>query len=197
MAEPFVVAELLVRKHIRKYLARKLNPATAATSPWSFELSRHIAELCAFRVEAIPPPADDLKDIRPRLQLTLAGPDLRNMDPVTHNKVLEMVEELYRREFHSTVDQLHLTLGVTLVDAIHMFRAEYHITEEDYPLTSSNKCYYRHFWRTYPHLAKARKRGPPRKPLVALTPAYRVRMMREKGLEHPDTDPAQEGSADD
>lgn len=179
MAEQYVVAELLAKKHIAKYLQRKLDPALAGQFPLSDELARHIAELCPWRVRALPS-TDHPLAVRSTIRFVLAGEDPKNLDPLSHNRILDMVESVYRSEFHSTVDQLYLRVKVPLGDAIDLFRKEYHITEDDYPLKSSQKCYERYFWRTYPDLARNLRRGRPRRPLMALSEAYRRRVERSE-----------------
>jgi len=172
----FVVGELIVRRHIRKYLLVKLDPARCDTSPFSRELQRMIADLCSMRLTALatepkPPPTPVLT------VLSLVVPML-DVPPVKHNQILDLVEDTYRKEYHSMVDAVYLGMGVTLKDAIELFRRQYDITEDDYPRTASERCYERYFWSRHPDLARQRKRGRPRRPLMALSEKYRRRVMR-------------------
>lgn len=186
MADQFVVAELLVRKHIRKYLLRKLDPATAPTTPYAEEINRSIAELLTLRllVDADTAPADPAStdpekpvSSSKKLSLKVSTGFATDLPLATHSMILDMVESVYRREFHHEVDMLHLTFSVPLQDAIQLFRSQYGITEDDYPLRNSEKCYHRHFRRRYPSMVGKRPRGRPLKPLAALSESYRKRLL--------------------
>lgn len=174
MAERFVVAELLTRKHIAKYLQCKLDPARAGRYPLSDELARHIAQLCGWRVQLMQAPAEDLRAPRYRLHLTLAGDAPHDLSPEVHNRILDMVENVYRSEFHAEVDNLHLRMGMPMFEAVETFRRQYGITEDDFPTRHSHRCYQRHLRREYPEMKRAA--GRPLLPMEALNPKYRRRL---------------------
>lgn len=150
-----VVAELFVHRHINKYLSRKLNPATAHTTPYSTELATQIMEICRFRVQLA-----SVSVAGTKLSLSIGGGHLPNLDPRTHQQVMDLCEELYQHEFHLQVDQLHygpMRLGKK--EAIMFFRSTYSITEDDLSYRTSERNYQRY------EAAKKRprKKGRPRK----------------------------------
>lgn len=151
MAEQPVVAELLVERHLRKYLVRCLSPETRHLTKYGADLSRAIAELIAFHVRVVPSgnkPA--------RVHLTLEMGNLPDLDPHTHRKVIDIVQQFYHAEFTRTVDQLHQEMRMSRSAAIDFFRRQFGIDEDDHPLHSSERAYHRHLRRRGVVLSKGR-----------------------------------------
>lgn len=178
MAEQVVVADLVLRKHIRKYLLRKFNGSLSEDGSLARELSKHIAGLLAIDLlRVLPQPEPHYKKTHVHVLLGIATePDLEH---TIHNSILDVIENSFVREFNSTVDTLHLVMRTPMQKAIITVRRSFGITEADYPLLTSMRQYQRHLVRTYPELTSRRKRGRPRKPKSALTPHYRNFLERQ------------------
>lgn len=144
MAEQPVVAELLVERHLRKYLVMCLTPETQHHTKYGADLARAIAEVIAFSVRLAPV---QVQVQQARVHLTLDLGNLPDLDPHTHRKVVDTVQQFYHAEFVRTVDQLHHDMRMSRSAAIDMFRRLYGITEDDYPLRSSERAYHRHLRR--------------------------------------------------
>ena len=136
--------EAFLFPHIRKYMMRKLCPATASTTPNGLQIQRDMAKLIPLRIVECEPQEDRHRPIQ-RLRLMVALPELRDLDPLTRRQVNVYAEETYLWEFCSTVDRLvYNAPGMEIQTAIFFFRDQYGIDEDDLRYETSRITYYKY-----------------------------------------------------
>lgn len=147
--------EAFLLPHIRKYMMRKLNPATAPTTPNAQRIQEDVAAMLPLRAVHCEPERDQWRPIQ-RLRLAVVFPDLRDLDPTTSRRLNQYAEEAYLHEFCSVVDRLvYEPPGMERLTAIAFFREQYGITEEDLLLETSRRCY----WRYELRKGRTKRRG--------------------------------------
>lgn len=160
-------------------MLRKLNPATAGTSPNGLRMQLDLAGLLPLRIIECEPPEDRLRGIQ-RLRLTVAVPELRDLDPKTSSAVNQYAEKAYLHEFCDTVDRLvHGPPYLENQVAIQFFRDQYGITEHELRFDSSRICYFsyeRRKGRTLKVGGARRTSGP-----MPESPRYKRKRQRREG----------------
>jgi len=174
-----VLLEAFLLPHIRKYMLRKLNPATAGTSPNGLRMQLDLAAMLPLRIIECEPPEDRLRGIQ-RLRLTVAVPELRDLDPKTSAALNQYAEKAFLHEFCDTVDRLvHSPPYLEKQVAIEFFREQYGISEHELRFDSSRVCYFnyeRRKGRELQHGGARRTSGP-----MPESPRYIRKRQRKKG----------------
>lgn len=164
MAEQMQTELVFVKRHIRKYLLKNLDPELAGACPNSRTIRQSLAVMLTRNMvqvstdRSLPARKGELPL---RIRTDLGG----QISLKDHNDVMELVTSTFFAEFYRTVDKLHLTLGVAQHFAIAAFRDQYAITEDDWPLKHSERYYQRHLARTQ---RRKRRRGRPMLPFEHL-----------------------------
>lgn len=168
MADKNVVVELLLQRHIRKYVRLNLHSQSRSAHPYSGYLSRLIADHAGLRLEVAPTQSR----LRGHLRLRVVG-GMYKINTPGHRRLVEEVTMAFLREFTLTVDHTHLILCQPMGSGIQLFRSIYDITEEDWPFDTARRVYQRHLRKEHPAYASMSRPGRPRKPPGTLNARYR------------------------
>lgn len=152
------VGELFARKHLLKYLWKNLDPRSQQSTRWGRSLSEEITHLLLRKVRLIP--MDDPKKMRHSIRLGLDPSCVTDLNPATHKRLMTLVAEFFEADFHATVTSLHRgVMPLPIRESVEMFRREYGITEDDYPLVNSMRSYERYQKKR----GSQRRRGRPKR----------------------------------
>ena len=137
------IAEITAQRYLLKYLRKNLHPKHQGSTRWGRELSEKIAKCLTLRVGLTHLDLDgELKG--PMMLLSVTSDGQPHLSPSVHDEIMRLVWDYYRKDFLLTVHRLHRgPVPISIRDAVDMFRREYGITEDDYPLVNSMRAYER------------------------------------------------------
>lgn len=158
MAEELSTELVFVRRDIRKYLQRNLDPDAGFMLP----NSNRIAWACSIIVTKHMVQVFSTPSATPgklNLRVRFDAQSFVELSADANAELLVYAERCYYQEFHQMVDNLHFVMKVPVTKAVESFRGLYGINEDDFPLKASLRNYNRYLR----YQGRSRKRG--RKPL--------------------------------
>lgn len=148
------IFEVITYRYLIKYLYRNLHPRTQKSTRWGPSLSAEVAKLLPLHIMV----CGELPQEHARkgsITLGIGTENMLQLAPSVQQQLIALVSLYFREDFLLTTDTLHRgPMKLKIADAINMFRREYDITEDDYPLVNS--------YRTYQRFRRARRISGPR-----------------------------------
>lgn len=129
------LGELFAKRHIQRYLLRKMDPIGALSSPDVDLMQQGILHSLGFRFglckETLARPMDKMGPIRLVALVDNFG------QRTAHTRLNATLESLYADEQKREVDRMVRLLNLSRTEALHVFRNRYEITENVLPYADS------------------------------------------------------------